>query len=130
MATIYLADDDEMIRKKVMKAKTDNGPATENAPKPEYIENVFSLLKLVSVEEVVNKFETDYNTCAIRYGDLKKQLAGDMVKFIKPIRDRANAILHDEAYLRQVMEQGAEKANRSAASTMQLVRQAMGLNYY
>jgi tryptophanyl-tRNA synthetase len=130
MATIYLADDDEQIRKKVMKAKTDSGPVEKDSPKPEYIENVFSLLKLVSSGEVIRTFEADYNNCTIRYGDLKKQLAEDMVLFIAPIRQRVNAILGDKAYLRQVMEQGAEKANRSAAATMQRVREAMGLNYY
>ena len=130
MATIYLADDDDVIRKKVMKAKTDNGPTEMNSPKPEYIENVFLLMKLVSTEEVLQQFEAAYNNCSIRYGDMKKQLAEDMVKFISPIRQKVNAILHDEKYLQQVMEQGAEKANRSAAATMQQVRQAMGLNYY
>ena len=130
MSTLYLADADEAIRKKVMKAKTDNGPTVENSTKPDYIENVFSLLKLVSEKSVIDHFETTYNNCTIRYGDLKKQLAEDMVRFITPIRERTDHILHDEAYLRRVMEQGAEKANRSAAATMQLVRHAIGLNYY
>ena len=130
MATLYLADEDELIRKKVMKAKTDNGPTEMNAPKPDYISNIFVLMKLVCPADVVEKFESDYNNCTIRYGDLKKQLAEDMVKFISPIREKLNAILQDEKYLQQVMEQGAEKANRSAAATMELVRQAMGLKYY
>lgn len=130
MATLYLADDDDIIRKKVMKAKTDSGPAEMNAPKPDYIENIFGLMKLVCARDTIQKFEADYNNCCIRYGDLKKQLAEDMVKFIGPIREKLNAILHDEKYLGQVMEQGAEKANRSANASMQLVRQAMGLNYY
>ncbi len=130
MATLYLADDDELIRKKVMKAKTDSGPGANNSPKPDYIENVFLLMRLVSADDVIRKFEADYDNCSIRYGDLKKQLAEDMIQFIAPIRQKVNAILEDEKYLRQVMEQGAEKANRSAAATMQLVRDAIGLNYY
>lgn len=130
LATLYLADDDELIRKKVMKAKTDSGPVANNSPKPDYIENVFLLMRLVSADDVIRKFEADYDNCAIRYGDLKKQLAEDMIQFIAPIRQKVNAILEDEKYLKQVMEQGAEKANRSAAATMQLVRQAIGLNYY
>ena len=130
MATLYLADSDEMITKKVMKAKTDSGPVENNSPRPEYIENVFGLLKLVSADAVVQQFETEYNNCTIRYGDLKKQLAADMVKFISPIRQKVDAILQDEKYLKQVMEQGAEKANRSANVTMKRVRSAMGLNYY
>src|SRR5205085_10535847 len=80
MATLYLADDDDLIRKKVMKAKTDSGPTEPNSAKPDYIQNIFLLMKLVSTEEVVNKFEEDYNNCTIRYGDMKKQLAEDMVK--------------------------------------------------
>ncbi|HMJ48687.1 MAG TPA: tryptophan--tRNA ligase [Ferruginibacter sp.] len=130
MATLYLADSDDMIRKKVMKAKTDSGPTEKDAPKPDYIENVFLLMKLVSSGDMVQKFEGDYNSCTIRYGDLKKQLAEDMVNFISPIREKVDAILNDEKKLKQIMEQGAEKANKSAAATMKLVREAIGLNYY
>jgi tryptophanyl-tRNA synthetase len=129
-ATLYLADDDELIRKKVMKTKTDNGPTEKNSVKPDYIENIFLLMKLVSSDDVIKKFEEDYNNCTIRYGDMKKQLGEDMVNFIAPIREKANAILSDEVYLRQVMEKGAGKARKSAAATMELVRQAVGLNYY
>ena len=129
-ATLYLADDDDIIRKKVMKAKTDSGPTEMNSPKPDYIQNIFLLMKLVSSEETVKKFDEDYNKCTIRYGDLKKQLGEDMVKFISPIREKVNAILGDENYLRQVMEQGAEKARKSAKATMELVRQAIGLKYF
>ena len=75
LATLYLSDDDELIRKKVMKAKTDNGPTEPNSPKPDYIRN-------------------------------------------------------NEQYLKEVMEKGAEKARKSAKATMELVRQAMGLNYF
>jgi tryptophanyl-tRNA synthetase len=129
MATLFLADEDDIIRKKVMKAKTDGGPTAMNSPKPDYIANVFSLMKLVSTGEVSMKFETDYNNCNIRYGDMKKQLAEDMVNFISPIRNQINAILNNEAYLKEVMEKGAHKASASAKDTMELVRAAIGLNY-
>ena len=84
-ATLYLADEDDIIRKKVMRAKTDSGPTEQNSAKPDYIENIFLLMKLVSTEETVKKFDEDYNKCTIRYGDMKKQLGEDMVKFISPI---------------------------------------------
>jgi tryptophanyl-tRNA synthetase len=130
LATLYLADDDEMIRKKVMKAKTDGGPTEKNSIKPDYIENIFGLMKLVSSAEVIKKYGEDFDNCTIRYGDMKKQLGEDMVNFISPIRNKVEAILHDEKYLKQVMEQGAEKARKSAKATMELVRTAIGLNYY
>lgn len=129
MATLYFADDDDTIRKKVMKAKTDGGPTEINSPKPDYIDNIFMLMKLVSTEEVINKYEADYNNCTIRYGDLKKQLGEDMVKFMSPIREKTNEILANDAFLVEVMKKGAQKARKSAQETMQLVREAMGLNY-
>jgi tryptophanyl-tRNA synthetase len=129
LATLYLADSDEMIQKKVMKAKTDGGPAEPNSTKPDYIENIFQLMRLVSAPDVVAHYETAYNDCSIRYGDMKKQLAEDMVKFIAPIREKAENIRTNESYLQQIMEKGAEKARKSAADTMQLVREVMGLRY-
>jgi tryptophanyl-tRNA synthetase len=86
MATLYLADDDNTIRKKVMKAKTDSGPVEKRSAKPDYIQNIFQLMALVSESEVIKKYETDYDECNIRYGEMKKQLADDMVRFIAPIR--------------------------------------------
>jgi tryptophanyl-tRNA synthetase len=129
-ATIYLADSDEVIQKKVMKAKTDAGPQEPNAEKPDYIENLFQLMRLVSPEATVQQFENDFNGCTIRYGDMKKQLGADIAAFVAPIRERALAIQSDKAYLKQVMEQGAEKARASALATIQLVRETMGLQYF
>ena len=129
-ATLYLADEDDVIRKKVMRAKTDSGPTEQNSAKPDYIENIFLLMKLVSTEETLKKFNEDYNKCTIRYGDMKKQLGEDMVKFISPVREKVNAILGDENYLRKVMEQGADKARKSAKVTIELTREAIGLKYF
>lgn len=129
MATLYLADEDDVIRKKVMKTKTDSGPTEPNSPQPDYIQNIFTLMRLVSAPDVVAKYEADYNNCQIRYGDLKKQLAEDMVNFIAPVRQKVNEILGNETLLRQLMQQGAEKARASAGATMAIVREAMGLNY-
>ena len=76
---IYLADSPEAIRKKVMKAKTDSGPTEPNQKKPEEIENLFHLMRAVSKPETVQYFDDLYNSCQIRYGDMKKQLAEDMI---------------------------------------------------
>jgi tryptophanyl-tRNA synthetase len=129
-ATLYLSDDDKTITEKIKKAKMDAGPKEPDSVKSQEVENIFLLMKLVSSEEVINKFEQDYNNCSIRYGDMKKQLAEDMVKFITPIREKAESIRNNPAYLQEVMEKGAEKARKSAKATMELVRQAIGLNYF
>jgi tryptophanyl-tRNA synthetase len=130
LATLYLADEDDLIRKKVMKAKTDAGPPSENEAMPDYIKNLFGLMELVSDESTFKKFKADFNKASIRYGDMKKQLAEDMVKFIAPIREKANAIRSDEAYLKKVIRTGAERSRESAAKTIDAVRKAIGFNYF
>lgn len=129
-ATLYLADTDEVIRKKVMKAKTDQGPSEENTPMPDYIQNLFDLMKLVSGEEVIRKYQLDYAQCQIRYGDMKKQLAEDMVDFIRPIREKAIELQKDEDTLRKIMKSGKDKARDSASQTLEEARKAMGINFY
>ena len=128
MSTIYLADEDDMIRRKIMKAKTDSGPVETGMPKPDYIQNIFTLMRLVSSEDMHRKFETDYNACTIRYGDMKKQLAEDMIAFIAPIREKAVELQQDDAYLTALKQAGAAKARHNASKTLQAVRKAIGLN--
>jgi len=81
---IYFADEPEAIRKKVMKAVTDAGPTVPNQPKSDAIQNIFQLMKVVSTPETLAFFDEQYNTCSIRYGDMKKKLEEDMIKFNAP----------------------------------------------
>jgi len=129
-ATLYLADDDDLIRKKVMRAKTDSGPTAPNSQMPDYIQNLFQLMNLVSDESTASKFREDFNKASIRYGDMKKQLAEDMVKFIAPIREKADAIRKDESFLHKVIKEGAERSRESAIKTIEAARKAMSLNYF
>jgi len=129
MATLYLSDSDDAIRNKIKKAKTDAGPQAPNTPKPDYIENLFLLMKLASAPATIQEFEDAYNQGTIRYGDMKKQLAEDMVRFIAPIREKTEEIRNNEAYLKKIMNQGAEKARASAKKTLELVKKSMGLDY-
>jgi tryptophanyl-tRNA synthetase len=164
MATLYLADSDEAIRKKIAKAKTDSGGApggsaagggaagkgmvdggaaskgmvdgstaggvsSDRPVMSDAVANLFQLLRLVATEDVVAKFMADFDAGTIRYGDMKKELAEGMVRFIAPIREKAEAIQNDAVYLRRVMEQGAAKARASARVTLELAKEAIGLNY-
>jgi tryptophanyl-tRNA synthetase len=129
-ATLYLADDDELIRKKLMKAKTDAGPTVQNSEMPDYITRLFGLMELVSDQATVQKFTADFNQANIRYGDMKKQLAEDMVKFIRPIREKAAEIRSDEAFLKKIIKEGADRSRENANKTIEEVRRAVGLKYY
>lgn len=123
---IFLNEDPKSIRKKIMKAKTDGGPTEMNQTKPVEIENLFTLMKVVSTPDTVEYFNDLYNKCEIRYGDMKKQLAEDMVNFVEPFRTRIEEIQADEAYLKRVMDQGKEKAHESAKRTIDEVRHVIG----
>ncbi len=125
-STIFLTDEPSVIRKKIMKAKTDLGPTEPNQRKPEEIENLFTLLKVVSTPDTVEHFDTLYNNCQIRSGDLKKQLAEDMVNFTEPFRQRIAELSADEARLRRIMDLGREKAHESARRTIDEVRHIIG----
>ena len=123
---IFLVDDESLIRKKIMRAKTDSGPKVPNEPKSQEIENIFALMKLVSAQDTVTFFENKYNDCSIRYGDMKKQLAEDMVLFCSPIRSKILEIEKDSEYLRRIVNEGSEKARASARKTIKEVREIIG----
>lgn len=125
-ATIYLVDEPSVLKKKIMRAKTDAGPQTPNSPKSPEIENLFSLLRLVGKEETVREFEVRYADCSIRYGDLKKQLAEDMETFVAPIRERIKEVEADDRYLSRIAREGSEKARASARKTINEVREIIG----
>ncbi len=124
---IYLYEDPADIRKKVMKAVTDAGPTVMNQEKPEPVQNLFTLMKIVSAPEIIEFYEDKYNTCQIRYGDMKKQLAEDISAFTSPIREKIFEIRNNEKYLAKVARSGAEKARESAAKTLAEVKALIGL---
>ena len=123
---IYLIDDEKTISKKVMRAVTDAGPTEPNSEKPEPIQNLFTLMEIVSTPEVYQHFDGLYNDCAIRYGDMKKQLAADINAFCAPIRERILDIQGDKELLSRVACIGAEKARESASKTIDEVRHIIG----
>jgi tryptophanyl-tRNA synthetase len=128
---IYLIDEPKVIEKKVKGALTDNGPEGVNTPKPDYIENLFTILKVVSSPDVVAHYDNLWNTGETKwYGSLKKQLAEDIIKVTTPIRERINDIKNDEAYLHKVTTEGAEKARESARKTLREVREIMGFKAF
>ena len=127
---VFLADSAEVIRKKVMRAVTDAGPTAPNQEQPEAVKNLFTLMNVLSKPETVQFFQEQYNACTIRYGDLKKQLADDMVAFVQPLNEKIKEISSDELFLKKVLTQGKEKAHASASKTVKEVREIMGIKYY
>ena len=127
---IYLGDSPKEIEKKVKRALTDSGPTEPNSVKPDYIENLFTMMNVVSSPDTVQFFEDKWNSCEIRYGDLKKALAADIISFAAPIRERILEIEQDSEYLRKVTSEGAEKARESARKTIESVREIVGFKKF
>ena len=127
---IYLSDPDNVIRKKVMKAVTDSGPTEPNSPISEPIKNIFTIMEAVSTPDTIEYFKEKYASCEIRYGDLKKQLAEDIINCVAPIRERIEDIRNNERYLHEVTQMGAEKARKSADETIRQVREIMGIHHF
>lgn len=127
---ICLAEDPKSIQKKVMRAVTDQGPTEMNQEKPQVIQNLFDLMTVVSTPDSVQHFDDLYNKCEIRYGDMKKQLAADIIDFTTPIRERILEISADDAYLGKVAKMGAEKARESAVKTIKEVRELIGFRKF
>jgi tryptophanyl-tRNA synthetase len=123
---IFLSDPPQVIRKKVMSAVTDAGPTKMGQEMSEPVKNLFTIMNVVSDQSTVKYFTDKHASCEIRYGDLKKQLAEDIIKATDPIRIRINEILSDNKYLSRVVSEGGEKARESASRTIREVRGIIG----
>ncbi len=123
---VFLADSPEEIRKKVMRAVTDTGPQAPGEKPSEPVQNLFTIMNVVSEPSIVKYFKEKHASCEIRYGDMKKQLAEDIIKVIGPVRERINEILGDNKYLARVVAEGAEKARASASKTVREVKEILG----
>ena len=124
--SIYLDDEPEVLRKKIMRAVSDNGPADPGAPKSQPVQNLFDLMALVCQPDVISFYDKAHSEGSIRYGDLKKQLAEDMEHFIAPLRTRIQDTLKDRERVSKAAKMGAEKARASAAKTIAEVRNIIG----
>jgi tryptophanyl-tRNA synthetase len=87
-------------------------------------------MELTSAPEVIQQYRDAYADCSIRYGDLKKQLAEDILKVTLPIRERILDIQNDDALLARVIKQGADRARERASKTLQEVREIMGIKKF
>jgi tryptophanyl-tRNA synthetase len=123
---VFLSDDPKEIRKKVMRAVTDEGPKSLNSEPSEAVKNLFTIMDVVSDPETVIYFREKHASCEIRYGDMKKQLAEDIIKVTDPIRARIFELLGNSEYLAKVVREGAQRARESASKTVKEVREIIG----
>jgi len=127
---IYLVDEQEVIHKKVMRAVTDAGPTEMNQEMSEPIKNIFALMDVVSEKDTIDFFNEQYNSCKIRYGDLKQQLSKDINVFTAPLREKIKQVYADDQYIARAAKLGEEKARASASKTLREVREIIGFKSF
>lgn len=121
---VALLDKPEQIRKNIMRATTDSNPGVDFGNLGSGVANLLSIFQSFSGWD---------DTCVrdhfsgMRYGDLKKQVAEAVISAIEPLQKRYNEIRSEPGYLSSVLQKGAERVAPIANSTVELVKQRMGL---
>lgn len=119
--TIPLFGTDEEISKAVMSIPTDSRGKDEEKNPDELI--LYQIHKLFnpSVE-----LRASYSK-GLGYGDAKKMLIGDIISFVTPMRERRKKYEDDPELVRQILLEGAMKANEVSMKKLTNVYEAIGL---
>jgi tryptophanyl-tRNA synthetase len=122
---IDLLDEPDGIRRKISRAVTDAGSSVyaDEAEKPG-VTNLLRIFSALSGRSIAD-LSADYGDSG--YGRFKKDLAEVVVGALSPIRERTEKILADEPALDRLLADGAARARTVAQSTMDVVRDRMGL---
>lgn len=123
--TIPLFASDDELMSLAKKVVTDS--AMPDDPKnPEEVVP-FVLLRLINPEKA-NEIEPKIKEGGMGYGDLKNILGEELIKFIKPIRDKKIELEKNIEQVDLILEKGAERARDVAQKTLEDVRNKVGLN--
>jgi len=121
---IFLKDDLNVIRKKIMSAMTDSGSEIkydkENKPGISNLLTIYAVIKNISIEEAEQQFN------GYRYGDFKKAVADAVVEDLGAFQERYKQIIASKEY-EKVLIEGAKKASEVANKTLNRVKKAVGL---
>ena len=123
--TIEIFEPEKDVKKKVMRIVTDSTPV-EDPKDPEKC-NVFALLKLFCDKNEIAEWEQRYRSGGMGYGEAKKALAGKIVEYFEPYRQKRAELENNLDYVREMLAKGAGRAKVVAAETLAKVRYAMGL---
>lgn len=119
---------DEEIKKAVMSIPTDSKGVAE--PKNPDESNLFAIHKLFLKGPRLEEIRARYTNGGLGYKEAKELLIADLTAFIKPIREKREALARDLKYVKKVLKKGGEIANKRAEEKMKLVREKAGLNIY
>jgi tryptophanyl-tRNA synthetase len=122
--TVLVLDDPKVVTKKIKSAVTDSGSEVKRGDGKEGVANLIEILAVArgkTEDEIEKEFEGS------GYGDFKAAVAGAVVDFLSPVRERYEELRPDEAALEKVLAAGADKARAIASETLAEVRSAIGV---
>jgi len=121
---IFILDDEETIRKKIMSATTDSEMCVKfdqvNKPGISNLITIYSVLSNLTIKEVEEKF------AGYKYGDFKKEVADIVVNLIKPIQEKYYKIINSSE-LDEILNNGQEITTKIAKDKYLKLKDAMGL---
>jgi tryptophanyl-tRNA synthetase len=120
---VYLLDEPDVVRKKVMRAVTDSGRDVvydrEARPGPANLLEILAACTEGNPEDLSGAYES--------YGALKNDTADAVVELLKPVQERHRELCADPAYVEEVLRDGAERARAMARPTVDAAYRAIGL---
>ncbi|MDR3311352.1 MAG: tryptophan--tRNA ligase [Oscillospiraceae bacterium] len=121
---VYLTDSPDVIAKAFKRAVTDSEASVryDAEAKP----GVSNLIEIYSACTGKTAAETETEFSGRGYGDFKKAVGDAVTETFRPIREEAERILADRAYLESVYRTGAEKASAVADATVREVYEKVG----
>ena len=128
---IYLSDDADTIKKKVMSMYTDPNHIRVEDPGQVEGNTVFTYLDVFAPnKEEVEEMKAHYRRGGLGDMKVKKYLNEVMQAELEPIRKRREEFAQDMDYVYKMLRDGSDKAREEAAQTLKEVREAIGLEYF
>ena len=126
---IYLVDDEETIKKKILGAVTDPNKIKKDDPADPNVCMVYYYHKLINNEENINTICAECKQGARGCVQCKKELIEKMNEFLKPIQEKRKVYEENPELVDEILNKGTEKAREKARDTMSKVRKAMKIDY-
>ena len=123
---VYLMEKPEDIARKFKKAVTDSDSercvryAPQEKPGVANLMSIYSACTGKTYEEIEREFD------GLGYGAFKPAVGEAVIETLRPIREEAQRLMKDKAYLEGVYREGAEKAERIANKTLRKVYKKVG----
>ena len=125
---IEIFSEKNVLKKRVMSIVTDSTPVEE--PKNPYKCNVFAIYEHFASPDAVSDLADRYKKGGVGYGEVKNELVELVWNYFAPYRERHEELIKDQAGVRKILLEGAERARYYAEKTIRKVRKKVGATYF